>query len=226
MVDLSNAGDDADVSTKVQEEAEDLISQTLEELSQEPVDTETSIKTTISTKASSPVKEHVKIGSPTKAVDNGNGVTIDSVADEKKVVASAKSATEALTARAARFGLPVDAAKASPTANLDSLKKRSERFGEKISDELKKEEAKEKLVERQKRFGAGDAGTKVAMTDEKLAERQKRFGVVVAEPKATKTSPAAKGKITPVTNKRPSAPMSAEDEEKLKKRRERFGVPV
>jgi len=208
-----------DLSSKVDDEAEDLISKTLEELSEEPVsESNITIKPVV-----------VRTQSPTKeATFNQKIVTkADGGASPSKIAIDASKA-DPLAARAARFGVTAAPVTVPGTPKLDALKKRSARFGENVSTELKKLETEQKLVERSKRFQDDKDSVKTApeVTDEKIAARQARFGVVAKEPAKTNAKGAKPAtKVAPAQNKRKDvAILSPEEEEKIKKRRERFGL--
>jgi len=98
--------------------------------------------------------------------------------------------------RAERFGLPVGSTKigSAPTADIETLKKRAERFGVSSSTVMKKAETDEKIKKRQERFGAvenvepskkmkktedGLDGVEINATlkDEKMVKRAERFGI-------------------------------------------------
>ena len=107
--------------------------------------------------------------------------------------------------RAKRFGLPVTSSDiktsnkigAVPSADLDTLKKRAERFGQTTSNTMKKLELDEKIKKRAERFGAAKNGDGPAAAKRVKIEVNK----ALIEPKV---DPAA--------------------DEKLKKRAERFSV--
>merc|ERR1711915_338049 len=98
-------------------------------------------------------------------------------------------------ARAARFGMGNGSTGGSnklgsaPSADLDTLKKRAERFGTNTSTSLKKMEVDEAIKRRQERFGVVDKnepkpkkinfnnGVNSVVVDEKLKSRQQRFGL-------------------------------------------------
>lgn len=105
-------------------------------------------------------------------------------------------------ARAQRFGLPVTTAGATngkigaaPTADLDTLKKRAERFGQTTSNTMKKLELDEKIKKRQERFG-----------------EVKNGGSEVKKAKIEVNKSLVEAKVDPAIA------------EKLKKRAERFAV--
>jgi len=142
--------------------------------------------------------------------------TTDSEAN--KVVSPAKNGktdAERAAARAARFGASVDVASdtkkqaraerfgtggstkigAAPSVDLDTLKKRAERFGQSSATVMKKAELDEKLKKRQERFGVvtgpekkkmkkddilQSVGINQTLKDEKLLKRAERFGVAKA----------------------------------------------
>jgi len=101
-------------------------------------------------------------------------------------------------ARAAKFGItPAGGAAAAgsnklgsaPAVDMDTLKKRAERFGGSTSNTLKKMEVDEAIKRRQERFGVVDknepkpkkislnAGANSVVMDEKMKARQQRFGL-------------------------------------------------
>ena len=92
--------------------------------------------------------------------------------------------------RAARFGDMVTKTEGSPPANLDTLKKRSERFGTATSGVVKTVELSEAIKRRQERFGViskdepekkkaarKSTGGSPVVCDEKMKARQARFGI-------------------------------------------------
>jgi len=98
--------------------------------------------------------------------------------------------------RAERFGLPVGSTKkigAAPSADLETLKKRAERFGASSSTVMKKAEMDEKIKKRQERFGAVEnvepskkmkkteileaVEINATLKDEKMVKRAERFGI-------------------------------------------------
>merc|ERR1712029_1236994 len=98
-------------------------------------------------------------------------------------------------ARAARFGMGNGSTGGSnklgsaPAADLDTLKKRAERFGTNTSTSLKKMEVNEAIKRRQERFGVVDknepkpkkinfnSGVNSVLVDEKMKSRAQRFGL-------------------------------------------------
>jgi len=101
-------------------------------------------------------------------------------------------------ARAAKFGItPAGGAAgggsnklgSAPAVDMDTLKKRAERFGGSTSNTLKKMEVDEAIKRRQERFGVVDknepkpkkislnAGANSIVMDEKMKARQQRFGL-------------------------------------------------
>jgi len=101
-------------------------------------------------------------------------------------IASPESSEEKKGDRAKRFGIPVTASPGSnkigsaPAADMETLKKRAERFGLNASQTMQKAELDEKIKKRQDRFGAvgknGDSLPKVN-EDESLKKRAERFAV-------------------------------------------------
>merc|ERR1719357_853177 len=105
------------------------------------------------------------------------------------------------SARAERFGLKNVSNGSSkigsaPSADLETLKKRAERFGQSSSNTMKKLEADELIKKRQERFGqetaAAGSGTEPAvktkskvspneslLVDEKIKKRAERFGTEI-----------------------------------------------
>ncbi|KAI1891072.1 hypothetical protein AGOR_G00160140 [Albula goreensis] len=91
-------------------------------------------------------------------------------------------------ARAARFGLPVTAptstqgtaVNSKPAVDVDTLKKRAQRFGMNVSSVSKKVEDVEKLKKRKERFGivTSAAATGPDDTEAKKRKRAERFGNV------------------------------------------------
>lgn len=206
------------------DDTEDLLNQTLKELSQEPVPqapVQRAPRPAVPPPAEAP-KSPTKVQLPSAAANQAGSPT-------PVATAAAASNADVLSARAARFGLT----NTSTAASVDQLKKRSERFGV-VSDSLKKLEDKEKLLERQKRFGLPVAEganaavkTPVPVTDEKIAARQARFGVVVPDPSTSGqkrkfgNKPSQQERSQMVVKRKV---LSAEEEERLRKRRERFGL--
>ena len=103
-------------------------------------------------------------------------------------IAPAESLDEKKVDRAKRFGIPVTASPGSnkigsaPAADVETLKKRAERFGLDTSKTTPKAELDEKIKKRQDRFGAvgknEDGLPKVKVNeDESLKKRAERFGV-------------------------------------------------
>ena len=103
-------------------------------------------------------------------------------------IAPAESPDEKKVDRAKRFGIPVTASPGSnkigsaPAADMETLKKRAERFGLNASQTMQKAELDEKIKKRQDRFGAvgknEDGLPKVKVNeDESLKKRAERFGV-------------------------------------------------
>jgi len=103
-------------------------------------------------------------------------------------IAPTENAGEKKVDRAKRFGIPVTASPGSnkigsaPAADMETLKKRAERFGLDTSKTLPKAELDEKIKKRQDRFGAvgknEDGLPKVKVNeDESLKKRAERFGV-------------------------------------------------
>ena len=93
-----------------------------------------------------------------------------------------------------RFGLKNGSSIAggAPSADLETLKKRAERFGQSSSETMKKMEMSEQQKKRQERFGvvasadgpSGEKKAKVAtnenlLVDEKLKKRAERFGTEI-----------------------------------------------
>lgn len=96
-------------------------------------------------------------------------------------------------ARAERFGTGGSTKiGAAPSVDLDTLKKRAERFGQSSATVMKKAELDEKLKKRQERFGVvtgpekkkmkkddilQSVGINQTLKDEKLLKRAERFGM-------------------------------------------------
>ena len=94
-------------------------------------------------------------------------------------------------ARAERFGTGSGKIGAAPTADLETLKKRAERFGQSSATVMKKAELDEKIKKRQERFGVVEPQTKKmkksdilssvgineTLKDEKMLKRAERFGL-------------------------------------------------
>ena len=102
-------------------------------------------------------------------------------------------------ARAERFGIKSGKIGDSPAADLETLKKRAERFGQSSSNAMKKAELDEKIKKRQERFGVvepeikkfkksgvlNDIGLNKTLKedkpmDEKMMKRAERFGTVAS----------------------------------------------
>jgi hypothetical protein len=137
-------------------------------------------------------------------------VTTKSASDEAKgiVKVTGGDPKDRLAARAARFGTtgpagPTPAVSIGSSETLAALKKRTERFGEVVSSTVKSLEEKEKLNQRANRFNL-------------TAEEQNP---------ATKLGLVRKASgSTTESVKRPITTLSPEEEERLRKRRERFGL--
>jgi len=98
---------------------------------------------------------------------------------------------EKKSARAARFGITNTSKKIgeSPAVDLETLKRRAERFGQSSSTALLKLELQEKIKERESRFGKVQnlatepkrarvtAPNENLLTDEKMKKRAERFGI-------------------------------------------------
>merc|ERR1712241_1498957 len=80
---------------------------------------------------------------------------------ERFGVAAATDLDEKKAARAARFGISNASNKIgeSPGVDLDTLKRRAERFGQSNSTTMQKLELQEKIKERESRFGKVDTST-------------------------------------------------------------------
>jgi len=123
----------------------------------------------------------VKISDAEKAKSRAErfGVITTPNIDEKK------------SARAARFGITNTSKKIgeSPAVDLETLKRRAERFGQSSSTALQKLELQEKIKERESRFGKVQnlatepkrarvtAPNENLLTDEKMKKRAERFGI-------------------------------------------------
>ncbi|XP_061075651.1 SAP domain-containing ribonucleoprotein-like isoform X6 [Conger conger] len=93
-----------------------------------------------------------------------------------------------MAARAARFGLPVvsptstqgTSANSKPAVDVDTLKKRAQRFGMNVSSVSKKVEDDEKLKKRKERFGILTSAAAVGPDDAEAKKRKRaeRFGNV------------------------------------------------
>ena len=104
-------------------------------------------------------------------------------------IAPTENAGEKKVDRAKRFGIPVTASSGSnkigsaPAADMETLKKRAERFGLSTSKTMQKAELDEKIKKRQDRFGAAakteeDSPPKVKVNeDEGMKKRAERFGL-------------------------------------------------
>lgn len=152
---------------------------------------------------------------PVELSSNGAAAVLTTEPDKLAVASTAKALIKSaaadgkdrLAARAARFG---GASAPAPTVSIGSgevltaLKKRTERFGEVVSSTVKSLEAKEKLNQRASRFNLS-------------AEEQNP---------TTKLGLVRKSNSSPIleTAKRPISAATPEEEERLRKRRERFGL--
>lgn len=108
--------------------------------------------------------------------------------DDAKKTARALKYADQLNGGAAKGQSKIGGA---PAADLDTLKKRAERFGTSSSTVMKKAELTEAMKRRQERFGivASDepkpkkimvnSGVNSVVLDEKIKKRQERFGVKV-----------------------------------------------
>ena len=79
----------------------------------------------------------------------------------------------------------------SPNVDLDTLKRRAERFGQSTSTTMQKLELEQKIKERESRFGKVEMSSTEAkrakitapnenlLTDEKMKKRAERFGIKV-----------------------------------------------
>lgn len=169
-------------------------------------------KAVTTTKIEAPVSTE----SPTKADDkkdsSNDNITIKKWTDAERAAARAArfeananvAAAAELTSdtkkqsRAERFGITSTSTEkatkigAAPCADLETLKKRAERFGQSSSTVMKKAEMDEKIKKRQERFGvvAGEPNKKMkksevlsnvelnkTLKDEKLVKRAERFGI-------------------------------------------------
>lgn len=102
--------------------------------------------------------------------------------EAKKLARAAKFGTGAATKGSTKLG-------GAPSADLDTLKKRAERFGTNTSTSLKKMEVNEAIKRRQERFGVVDknepkpkkinfnSGVNSVVVDEKMKSRAQRFGL-------------------------------------------------
>lgn len=110
---------------------------------------------------------------------------------ERFGVAAPTDLDEKKAARAARFGISNASNKIgeSPGVDLDTLKRRAERFGQSNSTTMQKLELQEKIKERESRFGKVDTSTtenkrprivspnQNLVVDEKMKKRAERFGI-------------------------------------------------
>jgi len=136
---------------------------------------------------------------------NTSPVKVVSKATEEEVEAKIKARAERFggfqgdeakkIARAAKFGTGAAATNGSsklggaPSADIDTLKKRAERFGTSTSTSLKKAEVNDAIKRRQERFGVVDknepkpkkinfnSGVNSVVVDEKMKSRAQRFGL-------------------------------------------------
>jgi len=102
--------------------------------------------------------------------------------EAKKAARAAKFGTGAASNGSTKLG-------GAPSADLDTLKKRAERFGTSTSTSLKKIEVNEAIKRRQERFGVVDKnepkpkkisfnnGANSVVMDEKMKSRAQRFGL-------------------------------------------------
>jgi SAP domain-containing ribonucleoprotein len=170
----------------------------------------------------------ITAGEEKPAATEGDDAAVTATDDEKKTADTDRAASRAArfglptqevveekkAARAARFGIPItassDGAAASikiggaPTVDMETLKKRAERFGQVSSKTMKQMELEEKIKKRQERFGV------VAKEEAAAAKAAK---TKAKEEEAVETKVAANTDIKPVVV-----------DEKMKKRAERFAA--
>lgn len=189
---------------------DDLLSQSFEELTGGPTTaTQTVAKTSpVKTAVASPLTSQTPSNEQPKTLklvkQPGEGEGDVSTSPTKTVDTADK-----LAARAARFGIQSTSpskSSATPvvsnvktTEQLEALKKRSERFGEVVSPAVATLEVKEKLNQRANRFNL--------TADDKTG---KGLGLIK--------------KSLVVGGEKRSTGMTPEEEERMKKRRERFGL--
>lgn len=179
-----------------------------------PVVTEEEPKKTPEVVPVKAVLKHPKITGPEEPSDDTKENNEDSKDAEK--TAAAVSPEDKIKSRAERFGgFQSDDAKklaralkysdqlngsevkgvgkigGAPAADLDTLKRRAERFGTSTSTAMKKAELTEAMKRRQERFGVVstdepkpkkitlNSGVNSVVLDEKLKKREERFGVKV-----------------------------------------------
>eukprot|EP00095_Tigriopus_kingsejongensis_P005437 maker-scaffold224_size251237-snap-gene-0.20 protein:Tk05437 transcript:maker-scaffold224_size251237-snap-gene-0.20-mRNA-1 annotation:"nuclear protein hcc-1" len=145
---------------------------------------------------------------PDATTEASAGTEVKSAADLDKAKARADrfgvkdlSSDSKKQERADRFGLPATTGDKSPatklgeapSADLGTLKKRAERFGQSTSTSLKQMEMDEKIKKRQERFGVVEPTKKEAkakvifntsvnsvVLDEKMKKRAERFGMAAS----------------------------------------------
>lgn len=141
------------------------------------------------------------------ATESGDGASSVSVA-KPIVKVGGGDAKDRLAARAARFGtaaaVPTPTISIGTTETLAALRKRTDRFGEVVSSTVKSLEDKEKLNQRANRFNLSADEQNPTTT----------LGLI-----RKNTSPSSDS-----STKRPITMLSPEEEERVRKRRERFGL--
>ncbi|CAL8068053.1 unnamed protein product [Calicophoron daubneyi] len=186
------------------------------------------VKTDVGAKRSASVLSSVPTDEP---VAKSSKPAVEEAANEKAEETSiqTKPITEAsdnerLSIRASRFGVSRPAGLG--TLSDDKLTARAKRFGLPIGDDAAKlrsggtTDDAEKLKKRAERFGIpSTASSEKTSDDERRASRMQRFGAISsvaagADDEAKKVARAAKFGL----------PTSLSDEEKLSKRRARFGL--
>lgn len=186
---------------------EDLLNETLEELTgvhtiPKPIISSSSKEVPVSSNGQTLVKTSM-VAAVTASPTKGD--------EAKKVSVTKVEGPDKLAVRAARFGVVTESASSSnltgtstmkTAEQLEALKKRAERFGEVVSDAVKTLEVKEKMNQRANRF---NLSTEDASASGKL-------GLI----KKTLPSPTMK-RVT-------STALTPEQQERIKKRRERFGL--
>merc|ERR1711936_796657 len=124
--------------------------------------------------------------------------------------------------RAERFGIKVGKIGDAPTADLETLKKRAERFGQSSATAMKKAEMDEKIRKRQERFGVVEPEVKKFKKAGVLANVELNKTLKTDDTKSADTEETEEqkkkraerfGVITPIVM-----------DEKLQKRAERFGA--
>lgn len=187
-------------------------------------------------KITSPIKfdESKPKGGAEETADNDNAENKtekkDGTADAERAAARAAKFGTSISAppdvasdakkqsRAERFGIKGGKIGDVPTVDLETLKKRAERFGQSSATAMKKAEMDEKIRKRQERFGVVEPEVKKFKKAGVLANIELNKSLKTDDTKksadtAEETTDEKKKKITPIVM-----------DEKLQKRADRFGA--